>query len=527
MTNSGSIERADADLAVRVALHVGGRPRVGRPRPRRRRPACRRSTGSPSGRAAWPVAPASSRCCRRSVRRPSWSPSSHRWWWPSSRRSWPRWWSGRPSWSAAGSVVVAADGVLVLLVASRRRRPGRSRAPARRAAVRAVWMWLRRSHPCASPWVCVLAASPPDRRVVVTPVTGLRGGHPWVATTLEPTRAKSHDRRSICNVGRVARHREPARPARRDARRRPAGPRRPPTDETFGWDKEDGQGGAGRRAGRRVRAADAAVRREARCAARRAAGDGRRRQGRRAPHRADRPQPGRRQRSPRSACRASEERDHDYLWRIHQPTPGRGQIGVFNRSHYEDVLVVRVQELVPQPVWRRRYRHIRDFERMLVDEGTTVVKLFLHISKDEQRAAPAGPHRQPRRALEVPPRRPRRPSPVGRLHGGLPRRAARRRRPTTRRGTSCRPTASGCATSPSPRSCATTSSSIDPQFPRAGGGHRGPRRDLTAASLERARLTVCTVPRRWPYVVAVDLARGRGRHRPRIRTRWCWPAAPT
>lgn len=76
---------------------------------------------------------------------------------------------------------------------------------------------------------------------------------------------------------------------------------------------------------------------------------------------------------------------HDYLWRIHQHTPAKGAITVFNRSHYEDVLVVRVKALVPQERWARRYRHIREFERMLTDEGTVIVKLFLHISKNEQR----------------------------------------------------------------------------------------------------------------------------------------------
>ena len=80
-----------------------------------------------------------------------------------------------------------------------------------------------------------------------------------------------------------------------------------------------------------------------------------------------------------------EELDHDYLWRIHARLPARGQIGVLNRSHYEDVLVVRVKQLVRTDVWRRRYRHIREFERMLTDEGTAIVKLFLHVSKVEQR----------------------------------------------------------------------------------------------------------------------------------------------
>lgn len=79
------------------------------------------------------------------------------------------------------------------------------------------------------------------------------------------------------------------------------------------------------------------------------------------------------------------ERAHDYLWRVHTRVPARGTIGVFNRSHYEDVLVVRVRSLVPEEVWSKRYEHIRQFERLLTDEGTVIVKLFLHISKDEQR----------------------------------------------------------------------------------------------------------------------------------------------
>ena len=81
----------------------------------------------------------------------------------------------------------------------------------------------------------------------------------------------------------------------------------------------------------------------------------------------------------------AEELAHDYLWRIHHHTPEKGHITVFNRSHYEDVLIVRVRELVPESVWRKRYDHIRNFEQLLVDEGTTIIKIFLHISKDEQR----------------------------------------------------------------------------------------------------------------------------------------------
>jgi PPK2 family polyphosphate:nucleotide phosphotransferase len=82
---------------------------------------------------------------------------------------------------------------------------------------------------------------------------------------------------------------------------------------------------------------------------------------------------------------AGRETQQDYLWRVHQVCPARGEIGIFNRSHYEDVLVVRVHGLVPEERWRRRYRHIREFERLLADEGTTVVKVMLHISAAEQR----------------------------------------------------------------------------------------------------------------------------------------------
>ena len=81
----------------------------------------------------------------------------------------------------------------------------------------------------------------------------------------------------------------------------------------------------------------------------------------------------------------SGELARDYLWRIHHNVPRRGTIGVFNRSHYEDVGVVRVKQLVDEQVWRRRYRHIREFERMLVDEGTSIIKVWLHISHEEQR----------------------------------------------------------------------------------------------------------------------------------------------
>ncbi len=82
---------------------------------------------------------------------------------------------------------------------------------------------------------------------------------------------------------------------------------------------------------------------------------------------------------------SSEELRHDYLWRIHEHTPGKGSVAIFNRSHYEDVLIVRVHDLVPRAVWRRRYRHINDWERMLTEEGTVIRKFFLYIDRDEQR----------------------------------------------------------------------------------------------------------------------------------------------
>jgi len=76
---------------------------------------------------------------------------------------------------------------------------------------------------------------------------------------------------------------------------------------------------------------------------------------------------------------------HDYLWRIHQRTPGKGEISIFNRSHYEDVLVVRVHDLVPKEVWSKRYDEINAFERLLKREGTTILKFFLLIDRDEQK----------------------------------------------------------------------------------------------------------------------------------------------
>lgn len=82
---------------------------------------------------------------------------------------------------------------------------------------------------------------------------------------------------------------------------------------------------------------------------------------------------------------SAEELRHDYLWRIHKHAPAKGEIAVFNRSHYEDVLIVRVNDLVPEDVWSRRYEQINDFERLLDACGTRVVKIFLQVSREEQR----------------------------------------------------------------------------------------------------------------------------------------------
>jgi len=82
---------------------------------------------------------------------------------------------------------------------------------------------------------------------------------------------------------------------------------------------------------------------------------------------------------------SEEELAHDFLWRIHQHAPAKGMISVFNRSHYEDIIAVKVKNIFPVEVWSKRYRHIVEFERMLAEEGTKIVKIFLHISKDEQK----------------------------------------------------------------------------------------------------------------------------------------------
>ena len=82
---------------------------------------------------------------------------------------------------------------------------------------------------------------------------------------------------------------------------------------------------------------------------------------------------------------SAEELAHDFLWRVHARIPAHGRIGIFNRSHYEDVIVVRVRKLVPEQVWRARYAPINAFEKLLTDAGVTFVKCFLHIGREEQR----------------------------------------------------------------------------------------------------------------------------------------------
>lgn len=82
---------------------------------------------------------------------------------------------------------------------------------------------------------------------------------------------------------------------------------------------------------------------------------------------------------------SEEELDRDFLWHVHRQVPARGEVVIFNRSHYEDVLVVRVKELVPKKVWKARYEQINEFEKLLAETGTTIVKFFLHIDRDEQR----------------------------------------------------------------------------------------------------------------------------------------------
>lgn len=98
-----------------------------------------------------------------------------------------------------------------------------------------------------------------------------------------------------------------------------------------------------------------------------------------------------------------EESEHDFLWRVHRHAPRKGELSIFNRSHYEDVLVVRVHGLAPASIWKERFGHIRDFEELLAEHGTIVLKYFLHISKDEQKQRLLEREKDPRTAWKLNP----------------------------------------------------------------------------------------------------------------------------
>ena len=143
-----------------------------------------------------------------------------------------------------------------------------------------------------------------------------------------------------------------------------------------------------------------------------------------------------------------EEKDHDFLWRVHPHAPGRGRIAIFNRSHYEDVLVVRVHKLVPKDVWKPRYDFINDWEKLLATEnGTTILKFFLYISKEEQLARFKERLDDPARQWKI------RPAIIpnatcGTSISSRSRTRCRVARRNTRRGSSFRPITNGFATSP-------------------------------------------------------------------------------
>ncbi len=147
----------------------------------------------------------------------------------------------------------------------------------------------------------------------------------------------------------------------------------------------------------------------------------------------------------------AEEAAHDFLWRVHQQAPQRGMITIFNRSHYEDVLVVRVHELVAKPVWEARYDHINRFEQLLADSHTLIVKFYLHISREEQEQRLLDREADVTKAWKLSAgdwqERELWDGYTDAYEDAIRRSAAQRRR----RGTSCRLTASGYATSPSPR----------------------------------------------------------------------------
>ena len=99
-----------------------------------------------------------------------------------------------------------------------------------------------------------------------------------------------------------------------------------------------------------------------------------------------------------------EEQEHDFLWRVHRHAPRKGEFAIFNRSHYEDVLVVRVHDLAPKKLWQERYGHIADFEELLSEHGTIILKFFLHITKQEQKARLLEREEKPQTAWKLNPR---------------------------------------------------------------------------------------------------------------------------
>ena len=158
----------------------------------------------------------------------------------------------------------------------------------------------------------------------------------------------------------------------------------------------------------------------------------------------------------------------DYLWRVHANVPQGGEIGVFDRSHYEDVIAVRVFGLAARERhWRKRYDHINAFEQLLADEGTTIVKVLLHISKDEQKRRLEARLAEPAQALEVPAERPRRPASSGTTTRTPSRRRSSARPPSTRPGTSSPPTRSGTGTGRSPRSSPASSRAWTSTWPES------------------------------------------------------------
>ena len=116
---------------------------------------------------------------------------------------------------------------------------------------------------------------------------------------------------------------------------------------------------------------------------------------------------------------------HDFLWRVHPQAPGRGEIAIFNRSHYEDVLITRVHKLIDKATWTERYQNIRDFEALLAENGTTILKFFLHISKEEQLARFAQRLDDPARNWKISEVRLFRAGAVGRLYRSVRGRPAR------------------------------------------------------------------------------------------------------